>query len=309
MNQEPSKLQIWRFTDGKPGHQNQSLGLIQALNKRVRCCVHEWEIPSAFFSRFQWRKKWFAGAQRLEPPDLIVGAGHRTHAMVLRASQRFGGRSAVLMKPSLPSSWFDLCVIPEHDHVKLRSNILQVKGVLNTIAASDRQDASKGLMLIGGPCRHVDWSDDLVVQQVAAILKASMEVHWQLTTSRRTPDSFLKHLNATSSFSNLTITPASKTGPGWVSGKLAVSKQVWATSDSVSMLYESLTSGASTGVLNLPWTSKGKLREGLEHLVESKMVTPFNAWIPGKLLASPPIPLDEARRVAEWMIGNWFAPV
>ncbi|MBT5926337.1 MAG: nucleoside-diphosphate sugar epimerase [Verrucomicrobia bacterium] len=306
MNQEPSSIHIWRFIDGKPGHQNQSLGLIQALQKRVHCEVNEWEIPSTFFTRWSWRRKWRCEAEGLAVPDLILGAGHRTHSMVLRARQRFGGRSVVLMKPSFPIGWFDLCVVPEHDHVNPHSSIFQVKGVLNTMELSEQSDASKGLMLIGGPCRHVEWSDDDVIQQVASVVSASRKVRWELTTSRRTPDSFLVRLEAKCSSLNLTVTPVSQTQPGWVAEKLCISNQVWATSDSVSMLYESLTAGAATGVLDVPWTTTGKLREGLEHLVESKMVTPFSEWNPGDFLSSPPTPLAEADRVADWIMKHWF---
>jgi mitochondrial fission protein ELM1 len=309
MKQEPHLLHIWRFTDGKPGHQNQSLGLVQALQKRVECHLHEWEVPSTIMERWRWRKNWNLEVQKLAQPQLIIGAGHRTHAMVLRAQRQYGGRSVVLMKPSLPSSWFDLCVIPEHDQVKLRPNILRIRGVLNSISKSEQQETNRGLMLIGGPCRHVSWADEEVIEQVTTIVESSPQVQWSLTTSRRTPESFLKQLLNKISAENLRVTPVSETDPGWVAEKLALSKQVWATSDSVSMLYESITSGASTGVLFVPWTTTGKLRAGLEDLIRSKMVTLYSDWNAGEFLPSPTGPLAEADRVADWIIEQWYAPL
>ena len=306
MKQE-TPLHIWRFTDGKPGHQNQSLGLVEAIKKRVSCLIHEWEIPPSLIQRWKWRKDWKAEVKKLPQPHLIIGAGHRTHSMVLRAQRQCGGKSVVLMRPSLPLSWFDLCVVPQHDQVKLRSNVMQVRGVLNAITASGQQKLSQGLVLIGGPCRHVDWSDELVVEQIDRILKSSPSMQWILTTSRRTPPSFLKHLADKCHAANLTVTPVSETQSGWVAEKLACSKQVWATSDSVSMLYESITSGASTGVLNVPWTTSGKLRNGLDELIQTKMVTTFSDWNSKQPLPPPSVPLAEAERVADWITAQWFA--
>lgn len=306
MKKDTTLLHIWRFTDGKPGHQNQSLGLVQALQKQIKCDVREWKIPSTFFERWKWRRNWNGEVQGLAKPQLIIGAGHRTHTMVLRAQRQFGGKSVVLMKPSLPLSGFDLCVIPEHDRVKMRPNVLPVRGVLNTICKSGQQAINQGLILIGGPCRHVNWSDKEVIEQIAKILESSPHVHWDLTTSRRTPDSFLKLLVDKAFTQNLTVTPVSETKPGWVAKKLDFSRQVWATSDSVSMLYESITAGASTGVLHVPWTTDGKLRAGLDDLIQSKMVTPYSAWTSGGFLPSPAVPLAEADRVADWIIKHWF---
>jgi mitochondrial fission protein ELM1 len=308
MKKETPILHIWRFTDGKPGHQNQSLGLVQALQKRIKCDVREWTIAATFLERWRWRKNWNVEVQVLAKPQLIIGAGHRTHAMVLRAQRQFGGKSVVLMKPSLPLSWFDLCVVPEHDQVKMRPNVLPVRGVLNTICKSDQQATNQGLILIGGPCRHVKWSDIEVIEQITKIVESSPHVHWDLTTSRRTPDSFLKLLGDKGSAQNLTVIPVSETKSGWVAEKLAVSKQVWATSDSVSMLYESITSGASTGVLYVPWTTDGKLRAGLDDLIQSNLVTPYSGWISGEFLPSPAVPLAEADRVADWIMEHWYAP-
>lgn len=306
MNKESHLLHVWRFTDGKPGHQNQSLGLVQSLQNRTQCTIHEWEIPSKFIERWRWRKRWYTEAQKVPTPHLVIGAGHRTHLMVLLAQKRYGGKSIVLMRPSIPLSFFDLCVVPEHDQVKLRSNVLQVRGVLNTICHSNEQDSSQGLMLIGGPCRHVNWSNQDVIQQISAIVESSPEVDWTLTTSRRTPDTFLDLLAEKCAEVNLRVVPASETQPGWVAERLAHAKQVWATSDSVSMLYESITSGASTGVLEVPWTSTGKLRAGLEDLIQTKMVTSFSNRASNGFLPPPPVPLAEASRVADWILDNWY---
>ena len=54
----------------------------------------------------------------------------------------------MLMRPSLPSSLFDLIVAPEHDVVATGQNVVEVKGVLNGVPFVDNKDTNAGLMLI-----------------------------------------------------------------------------------------------------------------------------------------------------------------
>ncbi|MDQ2694705.1 MAG: mitochondrial fission ELM1 family protein, partial [Pseudomonadota bacterium] len=106
---------IWRFSDGRPGHDNQSLGLAEALARLMPVQVFTLApLPPlpALAGLLTGRAP---AALRLPAPDLILGAGHRTHLSLLAARRSRGGRAVVLMSPSLPLRWFDLCLIPEHD--------------------------------------------------------------------------------------------------------------------------------------------------------------------------------------------------
>ena len=301
-----TEIHVWRFMDGKPGHENQTLGLIRALEKRVGCSVQDWRVPKGWLERLRWRRVWDREASLVNPPDLILGAGHLTHAMLARARRKFGGKSVVMMKPSLPVNWFDLCVVPEHDGVQEREGVLTVRGVLNPVEKSETQVRSQGLILVGGPCRHVHWDDPSMVKQIARIHQSTPDTHWTLTTSRRTPDSFLEWLKPVD---NLNVIPASETPPGWVAEQLSRCAQVWASGDSVSMLYESLTSGAATGVLEVDWAGEGKLRQGVQSLIQTGMITSFSDWQSGEPLPPPSSPLAESQRVADWLLVHWFPDV
>lgn len=301
-----TEIRLWRFMDGKPGHENQTLGFIRALEKRVPCSVREWKVPKGWLDRIRWRRSWSREASCAIRPDLILGAGHLTHTMLVRARRKFGGRSIVMMKPSLPVAWFDLCVVPEHDGIRERKGVLSIRGVLNPIEPSENQSSSQGLILVGGPCRHVHWNDPLLVEQVTGILRSTPDTQWTLTTSRRTPDSFLEQLKPAD---NLDVIPASQTPPGWVGEQLARCGQVWASGDSVSMLYESLTSGAATGMLEVDWAGEGKLRQGVRSLVQTGMITSFSQWKKGERLPPPSCPLAESQRVAGWVLDHWFPDV
>lgn len=289
---------IWQIHDEKPGHRNQLRGLTDALAELLPTEVHTIRAPrrrtglAGFFSRS------FAPGRDLPPPDLILGAGHSTHLAMLAARRTYGGKTVVLMKPSLPPKLFDLCLVPEHDGMASSDRVVTTRGVLNVIRPSQAHKPKHGLLLIGGPSASHDWSDQQMVAQVATIAESDPSVRWQLTSSRRTPGSFLSLLRQ-HELPNLQAVPHDETHSGWVSEQLAVASQVWVSEDSVSMVYEALTSGAAVGVLQVPCKREGRVAAGMQQLIEAGWATRFANWRPGARLATPPQQLDEARRCAE----------
>ena len=122
-------LIIWRFIDGKPGHQNQTAGLVQALVDRVAVDSHD------IIVRPDWRN-WLGLltarcplGRGLPDPDILLGAGHATHVALLACKRARGGRTVVLMQPSLPRQWFDLCIVPSHDGVPPGERVDRALGV------------------------------------------------------------------------------------------------------------------------------------------------------------------------------------
>jgi hypothetical protein len=296
-------LIIWRITDGKPGHEKQTLGLARALLKlRPGECIDLAAPPRAEALK-QWLLGRFSAGLGLPAPDILLGAGHATHFALLAARRAYGGKTVVLMKPSLPLSWFDLCVIPEHDDPPHRRNVIRVLGVLNDVQASQTTSPEHGLMLIGGVSSHYGWDDSAIGAAVMKIARSTPRVSWQLTTSRRTPATFLAALPQPLP-DNLKLIPHTDTGPGWLEQVLVESGQVWVTEDSVSMLYEALTAGAGVGLLRLPAARDTRVRRGVQKLIENGWVTPFEAWRNGE---PPPVPereFNEAKRVAEQILTS-----
>jgi len=300
-------LIVWRFTDGKPGHQNQSTGLLAALQHRLP--VEDYLLPSlspgtALRALLTGR---LAAGGSLPAPDLLIGAGHATHLSLLAARRVRGGRTIVLMKPSLPAAWFDLCIIPAHDTPRVADSILVTRGVLNRVRYSADRDAGTGLILLGGPSAHVEWSTAAVVVQVRELLAHSPGVRWTLTTSRRTPGTLLEQLAAEPALRGVVV-PWEQTAPDWLPDRLARASHVWVTQDSVSMIYEALTSGAAVGLLNVPWRDeRDRLARGVAQLVQDGLVTGFDAWQHGRELQPPAEPFDEAARCAAWIARTWLS--
>lgn len=295
---------IWRLVDGKPGHEAQSLGLCEALADRLPVSRCDIPVSSKLTHFFDWLLKRFPAGEGLPPPDLIIGAGSRSHFALIAAKQKYGGRSIVLMKPGLPTGWFDLCLIPQHDNVS-GDNVLQTQGAINAIRP--RPDISKNqtLILIGGVSDHYGWNDDAVIDQIIAIAEANPLEQVVLTTSRRTPVNFLIKLEEAAP-ANLEIIPWEKTPDGWVSEQLEKSHSVWVTQDSVSMVYESLTAGAAVGLIQLPAHQKGRVSRGVDGLVKNAQVTLFNEWKTSSVLKRSPETINEARRCADWIYHQWL---
>ena len=105
------RVVVWRFTDGKPGHEKQSHGLLQALGELTPLEIHRFDVRFRYMLWRQLRGHALHGDVDVPIPDLIVGVGHRTHPWMLLSRLVCGGKVVVLMKPSLPHRWFDLVFV------------------------------------------------------------------------------------------------------------------------------------------------------------------------------------------------------
>ena len=260
---------VWRFVDGKPGHEKQSAGLIQGVESIRPIEVHEIDVRfMAFFWR-QIRRFLLRDTPDLPPPDLLVGVGHRTHLPLLLARLVCGGRSVVLMKPTLPLACFDLLFVPRHDRVRRKTNVIPTRGVICPTKVDDKE-TDTGLILLGGPSPHFKWSNRTVGDQVEAIIRETPEVVWQVCDSRRTPQGLGDYLptgaNALRHWRSL---PAD-----FLDNALAKAEYVWVSADSASMLYESLSAQARVGIIALePKRRRNKHVRAIAELVASGHVS------------------------------------
>jgi len=289
---------IWRFFDGKAGHRNQILGLTDAIARIIPTHCLDVDVSGSLRGIRSLLPGRLRSFEDLPAPTLLIGAGHATHVPMLATRRRFGGRALVLMKPSLPLFLFDLCFIPTADDLKrIPSNVIPTEGALNRIRPSDSLDVGRGLILIGGPSEHFGWSDQAVLSQVKSVTERHPDVQWTITTSRRTPASFLGAWH--SSGRRGQMVPVDQTGPDWLPEKLKSAATVWVTNESVSMIYEALTSGASVGILTLPKLRVSRVTRGIDSLITRNLVTPFDRWQQSAVVRSATQTLNEASRCAE----------
>jgi mitochondrial fission protein ELM1 len=296
---------VWRFSDGKAGHDNQSLGLVDALKRRTR--IDAYDIPVYPGAGLDWMLGRFPAGSLLPDPWLTIGAGHSTHLPMLSARRARGGRVAVLMSPDLPKSLFDLCIIPAHDRPGPAANILVTCGSLNRMQPVYASGSNRGLLMVGGPSRHYHWDHHKVAGQIARVIRYSPVRDWVLTTSRRTPPGFAEHVRQMIFNRNLRLTVLSwrDTSDQWLSLQLSRCCCSWVTEDSVSMIYEALTAGVPVGLLSLLPRRQDRIVNGVQALVASRNVMRFGDWSAGHPLPRPGQLFDEANRVARQICGQW----
>jgi mitochondrial fission protein ELM1 len=307
-------LVVWQFTDGKPGHESQSRGLIDALKRRADIHAYPIAVNSCRcgVASLLWRRH--PCKFDYPPPDLILACGRSTHFAALAARRACGGKLVSLMKPPLPVSFYDLCLVPEHDSVRMSGgNVVATRGVLNAVVARpmtpDR--AGRGLFLIGGPSAHYRWDGESVLSQILQMLEKDPARSWTLTTSRRTPAGFVDELQSRTARraapEQLTVVPVEQTRPGWVLEQLAHCDVAVVSEDSVSMVYESLTSGVQVLLLSLRAKRHSRVRSGVEMLLAEKLVGLVSDDVKLEDRPTANQALAEAERCAELLLNRWFA--
>lgn len=292
---------IWRLTDGKPGHEKQTLGLAQALLRTQPGTCHDLPAPGRAVALGQWLRGRFPAGADLPAPDFLLGAGHATHFPLLAARRAYGGKAVVLMKPSLPLSWFDLCLIPQHDTPSTSANVIVTQGALNCVTPSVQHDPSLGLILIGGPSPHFQWNTDSVQLQIRTLVNQHPNLRWRLTTSRRTPADFLDSLAAL----DIECISSDVTEPGWLEAQLQVVGVACVTPDSVSMVYEALTAGCRVGLFDLAAIAGSRVAKGVLGLQANGQVVATSA-LATRLGNNRQLPhFNEAERCAGIIEKRW----
>ncbi len=299
---EASKPTVWLFRDGKPGHENQILGLVEALKRRVPGLdSRDVSLPHRESVSARWRRL-RAARDDLPRPDLLVGAGHAVHLFLVWASLQHRAPSVVLMKPTLPERFFSFSIIPAHD---LRPGSgttrrrLVTRGAINRVRYDPEAKESRGLILIGGPSKECGWDGVRLGEQIRAVVSAAPDLEWTATDSRRTPAGFLETIRRT--FPGVSCFPSGETGRDWLPAELARASVVWVTRDSVSMIYEALSGGACVGILDTtPRGRPGRSSRGIAGLVRDGWVTPWDRWNEtGRVDPPPAVPAEADRCAAE----------
>lgn len=298
-------LSILLLSDGKPGHENQSRGLAEAIGLLTPVQTSVLTVPRrGMLASLLHPESLPPGAEK---PALIIGAGHGVHGSMLRLARSTGSTSIVLMKPTLPSSLFDLCILPRHDLGKKppEPNMIATRGALNLVTPPGSQARHSGLILIGGPSSAYEWDSQAIAETVRCITEAHSDRPWRATNSRRSPADQLDALKT--ACPALTLFPHQDTHRDWLPQQLAEAVDVWVSEDSVSMIYEALSSGAHVGLMPAPCLKPhGRVARGIDELVAEGYLTRFADWDKSSPLAAPPEILNEAQRCARIVVKRYF---
>ena len=282
---------IWRLVDGKAGHDKQSLALVENLKNQARCKIFNINIQNLTNPFIAIIFKKYNLDKGLIKPDIAIGAGHKTHLYLLAIKRCFSAKIVVILKPSLPLKFFDLCVIPKHDDVKNKNNIITTQTALVNFNSNMKKKENVALFLIGGPSKHYYWNTKAVLEKIKNISKQYEFKKLLLTTSRRTPLNFINEFNNLK-IKNMKLCEHAKIENDWLEKNITKVKNVWVTNDSYSMLIEAIASGAYTDILDLEIKKKSKLSEEIEKIKKN-------------IRKKFPMP-NEAKRVSEFIQKIWF---
>jgi mitochondrial fission protein ELM1 len=202
---------------------------------------------------------------------------------------------------------FDLCLAPEHDLTGRRhgSNVIATVGALHRVVPPPTGPRPGGLILVGGPSAQHGFAGGDLLENIRLIVAAGPDLDWRLTDSRRTPPEWLESMAAAGC--PVRCFSWRETPPGWVGAGLAVSRDVWVTEDSVSMICEALGAGARVGVLPMPRTKpRSRVVHGIQSLLDRGYANSLAEWRETGGLRPPREILLEADRCARLVLERLF---
>lgn len=293
-------LNVWVLADAKPGHVNQTEGLVKALSTYRKITVTRLPLLGFFGVSKMWLLKKCGKDTENGSPDLLIGTGHLTHLSLLAYKKCYGGKVVIMMSPSLPYGFFDMCLVPRHDLPRKRKNIVETLGAINKVLPSTKfRKKQAGLILLGGPSKHYRWDSVTVIKQIQKLLEGNPNAQWVIAGSRRTPEE--AYTQVKNNFPGLVLVLPENTSTDWLSQKMLESEQVWVTSDSISMIYEALTSGAKTGILALNYEKPTRITAEMDRLLREEVVISVDTL---KLTPSVTV-LHEADRCAQLLLEKF----
>ena len=294
-------MHIVYVSDGKAGHRSQAVGLYKAMQRQSNIEVTFQEISIQELPIFSLLKAiWARGFGLFEKKaDYIFGVGSHTQARVLLLGRVYPkAKTVIMMKPNFPVNWFDYAIIPQHDGVKESMHVITTQGALNPIVNENRHQPNRILIALGGNSKRHQWNDEKVLSSIQRLVENNVHATFILTTSRRTPDTFLETLAQQNFYSKLQIFPVEHTPQGWVFEEMQKAEAVWVTEDSVSMIFEALTAGCRVGVIMLDRVKEDRITTSIDLILNKRLVT-TDINIQG--LAQPTL-FKEADRIAKIIV-------
>lgn len=277
-SEAPDRRWALVLSDGKPGHENQSLGILpEALapwrfvvrypsrGAFLRACGAA-RVPCLsrlLIGPFPWRgivadADALAARLAADPPAVVVSAGSGPAPMNLLVARHLDVPAVTCMSPSVGRAPFDLCCVPRHDRARPGPRVVTTLGAPNRLdpealaAAGAAFGACHGLgegpfiaVLLGGDTPRLT----LPPERARAILGACRNVAERrgakllVTTSRRTsPETEAAVAAGAADAAYLCLAGRDPESP--VAGMLALADLAVVTEDSVSMVSESASSPA-----------------------------------------------------------------
>jgi len=269
-------LNILVLHDNKPGHYNQSDGVVAALARRRAVNVERLEVPDggllparpmrslasagSYPLALTERLAGTAGLKPLVKPDVIVSAGGKTLVANIILTRRYSAINIFSGSiRSVPAQSFSAIL---HVDPGLQHKPPYIVGLKpSAIEPPDRSRKTSSIkklgLMVGGPTKTHLFTEEEFNALVAGLRRSTFD--WQIMTSRRTPAEWADRLAGAAHERDFEMLDYRQTGAGGVAEMLAEIDCAVITDDSVSMISEAIA--ARLPVISLTAGETGKLSD------------------------------------------------
>lgn len=320
-------LRCWVLSDGRAGHENQSLGLAEAMGVKPRLmrltprAPWLWLPPRLWLAPLQGVKPTpvpspaplpqadlIGGALKPPWPDLVIACGRRmaAPAAAIRRASKGACLAVQIQDPQLPFGRFDLVIAPAHDR-PVGAQALESVGALTRITPDRLAEAAEVFapqfadlprplvgVLVGGASkvhRFPPQTAQRLGRELATLCR-EQGAGLVVTASRRTGTAAESALRE--ALQGLPVWFWDGQPPNPYFGILALSDHLIVTSDSVTMISEACTSGKPVHIVALEGGSN-KFDRFHARMQGEGVARPFS----GRLEDWTPSPLDDTAKAAE----------
>jgi mitochondrial fission protein ELM1 len=259
-----SEIDCWVVTDGKPGMENQCLGLAEALGARTTVKRIAVAAPWRWLSPWPVPAPLTAVTPALAPPwpRLLIASGRQSAGPSIHVRKAAAGRcfTVQIQNPATAHDRFDLIVPPRHDGLS-GANVLPTRGALHRVTparlAAEAERWRPALahlprplvaVLVGGANAAYRLGPEEMTRLAAEL--HPLDASFAVTPSRRTDPAAVAALRAGLPAERSTIWDGSGENPYFA--YLGLADYVVVTCDSVSMTSEALATGKPVFVVPLP---------------------------------------------------------
>ena len=304
---------IWVVSDGTAGMRLQAIALADSLaNSLSNCDAIRVEdiilspppllrylprlarlLPSASL-RAMLRYADGVADQDRDIADIIITCGRRMAGVSIalrRLDPRGLCRTIHIQDPRLPSHYFDLLLVPEHDPAR-GANVITSRASLNRLSPEKIDHAATLLgskwrdlpapmvaVLLGGKNRRYQLSEVMIETMVKKLAEFATvnEASLAIIPSRRTPDRLLMTLSRQLEGQRFAIADTDEANP--YPGILALADAVIVTSDSVNMASEAAMTGKP--VLIADWqVETGRIAAFHRTMIKAGHTAPMTTKMP-----------------------------
>ncbi len=284
----------WVMTDGKPGMENQCLGLAEALDLVPEIKRIAPRAPWTWLPPQLWLAPLAAPGPNGDPvappwPDLLIASGRRTVALARAIKRASGGRTFAvqIQNPAFDTGGFDLIAVPEHDQLS-GANVITTLGALHRVTAARTLEAADRFssqlqhlprpwvaVLIGGTNAQYRMTRAATARLADGLSRLAREhsAGLMITASRRTGAENQALLAERLSGDGVAIWDGAGENPYFA--YLGLADALVVTCDSVSMISEACATGKPVYVFHLEGGST-KFGRFHDRMVDAGITRPFS---------------------------------